>query len=61
MELRIGDVIQSKKNPDRKYKIIDRWKNYFDDAVCELQLIKNPDFRIRELEKYLVQDFSKVE
>ena len=60
MEFVIGDVIVSKKDPDRKFKVVGKWNNYWNDAMLELQSLKNPEYLIKEFHKYAIQDFDKM-
>jgi len=61
MEFVIGDIIVSKKDSERKFKVVGKWKNYWQEDMLELQSLKNPEYLIKEFQKYAIEDFNKVD
>lgn len=58
---KIGDVLQDIVfSTNRKYVVMDVWKNIFGEYVYQLQDVKRPEVQIKELEKFLTKDFKEV-
>lgn len=58
---KIGDVLEDIVfNTNRKYVVMDVWKNIFGEYVYQLQDVKRPEVQIKELEKFLTKDYKEA-
>lgn len=58
---KIGDVLEDIVfNTNRKYVVMDVWRNIFGEYVYQLQDVKRPEVQIKELEKFLTKDYKEA-